>query len=68
MCFATTSDFRRVDDVIEIALRYVFPEFSDLGPKLLNFIENLFPIRLFVFTGGVTLLGFLASSFFPSFL
>ena len=65
MCFATPSDFRRVDDVIEVALLYVFPEFLDLSPELLNFIKDLFPFRLLVFTGGVDLLGFLASLFFP---
>ena len=60
MCFATSSDFRRVDDVIEITLLYVFPEFLYLGPKLLDFLKQIFPFRLFVFTGGVNLLDFLA--------
>ena len=65
MCLAAPGDFRRVDDVVEVALLNEFTELLDLFPEMLNLIEDSLPLRIIVLGGRGGLLCFSTSRLFP---
>ena len=65
MGFAAPGDFRKVDDVVEVALLYESKELLDLFPEMLNFIKDFVPLRIIVLNGRGGLIGVSTSLLFP---